>query len=663
MRRTQWLPLLIAGLALVAGCCLVAAGACAFLVARSVGHDADWSWTWSTSGSEPQPTPDPTLFGRTPTEAERATAERVSQTRLPPRDLLELAQRLGRKTPPPIAQPRAPEYAVGDRQAFWVHDQETSTYYSATATLQFATPHAYWWVEEGYEIPVDDLEFSAQEFEGRTYPTNLRLFGSEPNPGVDGDPHVYIFLGNVPGVGGYFSSSDAFPPLISEHSNGHEMFYINLENASPGSSYFDGILAHELQHMSQWAQDRNEDTWLNEGFSEVTVQVNGYETGSPDRAYALQPDTQLTSWPEREDSAAHYGASFLFVSYFLDRFGEESLHRLAVDKENGLASVDAVIGQRGDLSRPSLSLFADWAVANYLDDPYVDEGRYEYRQIDLERPEAAARHTTYPVHQSASVRQFGVDYVELGGRGDVTMTFAGSLVVPLVGCQPHSGERFWWSNRGDDSDVTLTRAFDLTGLDEATLTAWTWYHLETDYDYAYVQASPDGGKSWDLLPGTHTTTLNRVGSSYGQALNGISGGGDEPRWVEQTFDLSRYAGGLVLIRFEVIYDDSVNYPGLCLDDLSIPEISFSDGAETIDDSWESQGWIRATGYVPQEFLVQVITLGRETRVARMDLDAGMRGTLEVDGLGDEVERAVLVISGIAPATTDWAGYEYRVTEK
>lgn len=663
MQRRKWLPLLIVALALVGGCCLVVVGAGAFLVARSVSQGGEWSWTWSPSGAEPQPTPNAALFGRAPTEEERATGARAAETRLPPRDLLELAQRLGGKALPPQAEPRAPDYAAGDRLAFWVHDQETSAYYSSTATLELATAHAYWWVEEGYDVPAEDLESSAQEFESKTYPTNLRLFGSEPNPGVDGDPHVYIFLGNVPGVGGYFSSSDAFPPLVSEHSNGHEMFYINLENATPGNSYFDGILAHELQHMSQWAQDRNEDTWLNEGFAEVAVQVSGHETGSPDRAYSLQPDTQLTSWPEMEDSAAHYGASFLFVSYFLERFGEESLRGLALEKENGLTSVDAVIGQRGGLTRPSLSFFADWAAANYLDDPLVGEGRFAYRQIDVERPEAAARHASYPIEGRGVVHQFGVDYIELEGMGDVTITFTGSLVVPLVGCQPHSGEHFWWSNRGDDSDVTLTRAFDLTGLEQATLTAWTWYHLETDYDYAYVQVSPDGGRSWELLPGTHTTTLNPVGSSYGHALNGVSGGGDEPRWVEQAFDLSPYAGGPVLVRFEVVYDDAINYPGLCLDDLSIPEIAFSDGAESADGRWDSQGWIRATGYVPQEYLVQVISVGRETRVTQMALDETMHGTMEVEGLGDEVERAVLIVSGTTPATTEWAGYEYGVTER
>lgn len=158
------------------------------------------------------------------------------------------------------------------------------------------------------------------------------------------------------------------------------------------------------------------------------------------------------------------------------------------------------------------------------------------------------------------VHQFGVDYIELEGMGDVTITFTGSLVVPWWAASPTqestSGGPTGRRQRCDAHARVRpdwARAGHAHGL--------TWYHLETDYDYAYVQVSPDGGRTWDLLPGTHTTTLNPVGSSYGHALNGVSGGGDEPRWVEQTFDLSHYAGGPVLVRFEVVYDDAINYPG------------------------------------------------------------------------------------------------------
>jgi hypothetical protein len=249
------------------------------------------------------------------------------------------------------------------------------------------------------------------------------------------------------------------------------------------------------------------------------------------------------------------------------------------------------------------------------------------------------------------------------GGGSFTVSFTGSLVVPLVGCQPHSGDYYWWSNRGDDSDVTLTRGFDLTRLTQASLRAWTWYHLETDYDYGYVEASADGGQTWDVLANAHTTTVNPIGASYGPAFTGISGGGADPVWVEQTFDLTRYLGHQVLIRFEVVYDDAINYPGLCLDDISIPELAYADGAEQEIGGWQADGWVRATAYVPQEWVVQLITLGANPRVERVALDDLMRGSVEVNGLGRNLDRAVLVVSGLTPASTEWAGYSYQITSR
>ena len=39
--------------------------------------------------------------------------------------------------------------------------------------------------------------------------------------------------------------------------------------------------------------------------------------------------------------------------------------------------------------------------------------------------------------------------------------------------------------------------FDLTRLQKATLQFSTWYNIEKDYDYAYVEVSTDSGKTWD----------------------------------------------------------------------------------------------------------------------------------------------------------------------
>jgi hypothetical protein len=507
-----------------------------------------------------------------------------------------------------------PEYDVGDRQTFWVHDVEAISFFTSTASLQYETPHAYWWVEEGYEIPADDLEWSAQRFENQTYPTNRRYFGSEWNPGIDGDPHVYIFLGDVPGVGGYFSSPDEYPASVRPNSNEHEMFNINLDNAMPGNDYFDGILAHEFQH-DPLGRDRNEDAWVNEGLSELAAHVNGYDVGGSDYLFSTSPDTQLTAWSELEDSGPHYGASYVFLAYFLEQYGEDAVRRLVAEPDNGIDGINAVLAQVDPDQRRFDDLFGDWVVANYLDKPRLAAGHYGYADLQIEQPQHAAYHTTYPVRQRASVHQYAADYIVLEAQGDLTAEFTGSLTIPLVGNDTHSGEYQWWSNRGDDGDATLTRAFDLSGLESATLQTWMWYDLEEDWDYAYVEVSTDGGNTWTLLANETTTTTNPSGNSYGPALTGVSGGGDHPRWSLERFDLSPFAGGPIFIRFEVITDEALNLAGLCLDDVSIPELGYQDDVEAGTGGWEAEGWLRVTSQIPQQFVVQVISLSSEPQSA------------------------------------------------
>ena len=42
------------------------------------------------------------------------------------------------------------------------------------------------------------------------------------------------------------------------------------------------------------------------------------------KAFTRDPDIQINAWrDEPSDSVPHYGASFLFQSYFLERFGDK----------------------------------------------------------------------------------------------------------------------------------------------------------------------------------------------------------------------------------------------------------------------------------------------------------------------------------------------------
>ena len=647
------------GIALLFWCC-----ACV------VGLGLGWSFIKDDAADllEAQATTEPAPISeierRAATAEEHQTAELLAEASVPERDLVDLISRLGGAPALPDLAPETnpPDYALGDEVTFQLHNVETNQFFTTDAVLSYVTPHAYWWVEKGYSIPEDDLEESALNFEERTYPTNRQFFGSEWTPGIDGDPHIYIFLGYVPGVGGSFSPPDEYPAEINPHSNEHEMFYINLDNAMPGNAYFDGILAHEFQHMIHWNQDRDEVTWINEAMSELAAQVNGYDVGGSDIAFTQDPDTQLTTWSELDASGPHYGASYLFGAYVLDQYGTEAISQLVAGQDNGIAGVDAMLAAVDSSGRQFTDLYADWLVANYLDDQEPADGRYSYADVSVPRVYLADRHSDYPVDQLAAVGQYAADYIRLEGRGNLTIEFTGSTLASLVGNQAHSGQYQWWSNRSDESDARLTRTFDLTGLEQATLQAWMWHDLEVDYDYAYVEVSTDDGETWTILANDHTVTSNPSGNSYGPALTGLSGGDDGPAWIQQSFDLTPFAGQQVLIRFEVITDEELNHPGLCLDDVTIPELGYTHDAEAGDDGWIAEGFLLVTDYVPQQFLVQLITIGDETQVERMELDELSHGTMTVTGLGQGIDRAVLVISALAPVTTERASYRYQITQ-
>jgi immune inhibitor A len=615
----------------------------------------------------PTPTVAPVIVSRPVAKAERSTEEALDRVVVPERDLLALAMRLKKLSQPipRIVNSTPPKYNLGDKMTFWVTDNDAIEHFQATAVLRYVTPHLYMWVQEGYDVSDEDLKRSAERFEAHTYPTNREFFGSEWTPGVDNDPHLHIFNGRVPGVGGYYSASDEYSRLVNPYSNEKEIFYINLDNAMPGTDYYDGILAHEFQHMIHWNNDRNEDTWVNEGCSDLATYLNGYDEGGNEWLFMSAPDTQLNAWGDSPStSLPHYGGSYLFMVYFLDRFGEEVMRQVVADPANG------VIGFNDVLSRDKLGVtfndvFADWLIADFLNNPALADGRYGYKRLDPGKVAIDATADQYPVEHASTVHQYAADYIELGGKGDLTITFQGSTVVKLAPTDPHSGSYVWWSNRGDDSDMTLTRAFDLSRLDRATLTFWTWYDIEAGWDYAYVEVSTDGGKTWNTLQGKYTTDRNKSGNSFGHAYTGLSGcpegSKDGPAtWVQEEIDLTPYAGKSILLRFEYVTDDAVNHPGWMIDDIAIPELGYVDDVEASEGGWEAQGFVRTNNILPQHFLVQVIEMGKTPQVQRLVLDKNNHGEITVRGVGSELERAVLVIAGLSSYTTEVASYEFKV---
>ena len=516
---------------------------------------------------------------------------------MPAADARDLALRLNPSIGdiPIVVNATPPVYKVGDTAPFWVSNSDTEEHNQVTAELRYVTDHVAMWVEKGVKMNQKDLEASADRFEQKTYPTNREFFGSEWTPGVDNDVRLHILhargLGET--VAGYYSSADEYSRKINQYSNEREMFYISADsgNAKPNSEFYDGTLAHEFQHMVHWNNDRNEASWVNEGMSEWPATSTTSTRAAPTWPMPSSRIPNSTHGPTQPGQREHYGASYLFMTYFLDRFGEDLTKAVVASAKNGIAGFNDALAKAGRPERFD-EIYADWAVANYLNERSADaEGRYGYKKIQLAAMAVSETVRNYPASGKAQVSQYGVDYIRLKGKGTVTVSFEGEQQVSLVNTDPQ-GKASWWSNRGDQSDSTLTRTFDLSGAKAATLSFAAWYDIEDGWDYAYVEASTDGGQHWQILSGRHTTDENPVGNAFGTGWTGISGGGKTAEWVDESVDLTAFAGKKVQVRFEYVTDDAVNGPGVLLDNFAIPEIGYTDDAEAGAAGWESSGWVQ-----------------------------------------------------------------------
>ncbi|NJO84502.1 MAG: hypothetical protein HC828_18175, partial [Blastochloris sp.] len=159
----------------------------------------------------------------------------------------------------------------------------------------------------------------------------------------------------------------------------------------------------------------------------------------------------------------------------------------------------------------------------------------------------------------------------------------------------------------------------------------------------------------DILQAPAMIDDNPFGTGYGYGHTGQSRG-----WLQQEIDLSTYAGGEVLVRFEYVTDDATLGSGFLLDDVSISELGFSDDFEAPSDTWTAEGWVLSDNRLPQHFsihLVQRTTDGVEVTRLLDDLGVNptrlytsplLRARQTADILGQALGVAPVVRAEVAP---------------
>ncbi len=123
----------------------------------------------------------------------------------------------------------------------------------------------------------------------------------------------------------------------------------------------------------------------------------------------------------------------------------------------------------------------------------------------------------------------------------------------------HSATHSWYCGNegswqyGNDMNAWLMTD-DIALYPESKLVFWTYYDLESGYDYGYVEISLDGGTTWEI-----------IGS-----LNGSSGS-----WVRMEYDLRSYSG-IARFRFRLTSDSWVTKEGWYIDDVSVEAFLYPD---------------------------------------------------------------------------------------
>jgi immune inhibitor InhA-like protein len=409
------------------------------------------------------------------------------------------------------------------------------------------------------------------------------------------------------------------------------------------ATLYEGVIAHELEHLLHNYSDPGELSWVDEGLADFAVFLNGYDVGGSHLTYqqVFYADTSLTRWG---GGLQNYGAAYTFFQYLWEQAGGNGdgtytpdlqydgvagdllIKTIFEEQADGMEGVQNAIdtfnaASSGPDLRSAEELFQDWAVAVYLDDEGSD--RFDIKAVDFGDPQFTswtidiadelfwdnrgsnqgsqpdAKWERRKNGQDATAVPFGMQVERFRNPGPkVSVDFAGD---PITQVAPHTGTTHWYAGYESQSDNILD--VDVSGA-VSSLDFWSWHFIEEGWDYGFVEALVDG--EWVTVPvvddsGTDVTTDDdpHGNNPTGNGITGTSGGAyfvDEPEYVHLTAQLP---AGTTDVRFRYSTDAAYLDTGWFVDDVMV------NGAAATLSSAEGQ-WFETTGIQDNNWTVQVV---------------------------------------------------------
>ena len=409
---------------------------------------------------------------------------------------------------------------------------------------------------------------------------------------------------------------------------------------------YEGVIAHELEHLLMNYSDPGELSWVDEGLADMAIFFNGWgDTNDSHILYhqVFHRETSLTRWG---GGLENYGASYTYFLYLWEQAGGNGDGTLAPDLSYDAAGGDLLIkyifeepadGMEGVQNaidrfnadtgaglRSAEDLFKDWAVAIWLD-AEVNGTTFDFANINFgdaitrgwtieianelffggrgiytgTMPPARWIHNKNVPGQTAL--PFGVSYETFRNPGP---TFAFTMDgADTTAVTPHSAPLHWYAGYESQNDNVLDVDTAITGGE--TLDFWTWYFIEEGWDYGFVEALV--GSDWVTIPltdddgATVTTNDNPQGNNTeGNGLTGTSGGAyfvDEPQYIHLN---GVVPAGATDLRFRYSTDAAYLDTGWFVDDVMI-----DDAAAAL--SSEPGNWSETTGVQDNNWVIQIIS--------------------------------------------------------
>jgi len=344
------------------------------------------------------------------------------------------------------------EYVIGDTEIYWAWDLSVMPplWIQTPATCRAVGDHCYIFVaDDQWNVHMDqsDIDIVLPYLEDYTMIStewgaiemDETLFGPIPDE-LDNDPKIIVYyseLGSFAGstFDGYFSAYNQVTEQQAQqmnppgHSNECEMIYMTCFPLNPTDPIRISVLAHELQHMIHWLGDINEDTWVDEGCAELAMVYFGLP--DPIVNFPTNPDNPLNVWNQEFADYVKVMLYFTYLEEQYDAVGDSLIKDIVSEPLNSISGITNQLIANG-ISQPFEDIFVDWTIANFLDDPDVENGHYYYENLTLPNFHAVYTHSAYPAGNSGTINGWATDYIRLyPGDGNLELTLTTNFPIGL----------------------------------------------------------------------------------------------------------------------------------------------------------------------------------------------------------------------------------------